>query len=154
MERVIAINTTRSDYNVKDAASGSITVGELIEILEGWNPKFKVVFRIDNGYTYGYIDENLVVPEDIEEEVEEEDTAWNREDFLSDIRRQIEKNNGEVIPCGCVWLDGDREIVYVGYKGGDLGGFLDDQSFIPLCELSDDDLDSVWFESTQIHGRR
>ena len=149
MERVIAINTTRSDYNVKSAAEGSITVGELIEILEGWNPKFKVVFRNDNGYTYGYIDENLITPEDIEEEVEEDDEL-TREDCIEAIERQIQKNDGQPVKCGTVWLDGDREVLTVGYKDGELVGFLDDGSSIPLSELSDDDFDDVWFESTQI----
>lgn len=55
MERIITIDTRRSDYSVKEAADNSMTVTELIEELRYLPGDCKVVFKNDGGYTYGYV---------------------------------------------------------------------------------------------------
>ena len=55
MTEIITLNTTRTDYGAKEAALRSITVGELISLLEQYDEDSKVIFSNDNGYTYGRI---------------------------------------------------------------------------------------------------
>lgn len=62
MARIVILKTNRSYYDREEAAKESITLDEFIEILnqQGYNGKEKVVFSNDNGYTYGYINEDVV----------------------------------------------------------------------------------------------
>lgn len=60
MERVVTLKTNRSFYSVKEAADDSITVEEFINWLKEFNPKDKIVFSNDGGYTYGYIKERVI----------------------------------------------------------------------------------------------
>lgn len=53
MTTIVTLETTRSNYSASDAALGSITVAELISMLEEQDPDAKVVFSNDNGYTFG-----------------------------------------------------------------------------------------------------
>lgn len=153
MERIIILKTNRSEYSIKEAANGSITVGDLIEILRNYHDlDAPIVFSNDNGYTYGYITESVVDEEYWEEESEEEDDELTREDMVSDIERAIEKNGGKPITVKVVWLEryDDREVITAGYQDGVLGVTLEDGEFLPLDDLSDDEVDCVWFEGTQI----
>lgn len=75
MQKIVILNTHRSDYDIRDAADCSMTVGELIDELRGYDEGLKVVFSNDNGYTYGYIsseDVDIVSKETREEEEERE----------------------------------------------------------------------------------
>ena len=154
MERIIVLKTNRSEYSVKEAAKGSITVGDLIEILRNCHDlDAPIVFSNDNGYTYGYITESVVDEEFWEEEPEEEDEEWTRDEMVSDIERAIEKNDSKPIEVKVVWLKGyeDKEVLTAGYDdSGRLGVTLEDGSFILIDELSDDEVDKVWFEGTQL----
>lgn len=153
MERIIILKTNRSEYSVKEAANGSITVGDLIEILRNCHDlDAPIVFSNDNGYTYGYITESVVDEEYWEEEPEEEEDEFTREDMVSDIERAIEKNGGKPITVKVVWFEryDDREVITAGYQDGVLGVTLEDGEFLPLDDLSDDEVDCVWFEGTQI----
>lgn len=82
MIRIVTLNTNRSEYDIRDAADSSITVGELIDELEGnYNRNDKIVFSNDNGYTYGYvtagyIDERRVETRE-EEEAREKEEEYN-----------------------------------------------------------------------------
>ena len=152
-QRVITIATNRSGYSIDQVIDRTLTVEELIEELRYLPGDCKVVFKNDDGYTYGHITDRDIDSEYLEEEDEEEEAAdyeMTREDCIEDIQKKVDANDGQPVKCGTVWLDGDREVLTVGYKDGELVGFLDDGSSIPLTELSDDDLDDVWFESTQI----
>lgn len=53
----ISIEGTRTSYTPTDIVEkvGTITVGELIEILSGFDEDLPVVLNNDNGYTYGEI---------------------------------------------------------------------------------------------------
>ena len=72
MEKITILKTNRYEYSIKEAADNSITVRELIEYLQ-YNTDLdsRIVFSNDNGYTYGYITEDVVDEEFWEEEPEE-----------------------------------------------------------------------------------
>lgn len=58
---MVLLKTNRSGYLPKQVEDSTITVRELIELLENCNKNDKVFFSNDNGYTYGYINEDTVV---------------------------------------------------------------------------------------------
>lgn len=155
METITILRTNRSDYDIKAAADDSITVGELIEYLENnCDRDSRIVFSNDGGYTYGYLTERAVDTVCYEEEPEEEEDIYTREDMVTDIERAIEKNNGEAITVKVVWLyeryDG-KEVLTAGYDdAGRLGVTLEDGNFILINELTDDEVDKVWFQGTQL----
>lgn len=66
--RPIYIEGKRSGYGI-DQCGQTLTVGELIEILEQFDYDRPIYLRNDNGYTYGSITERDI--EDAEEEAEE-----------------------------------------------------------------------------------
>jgi hypothetical protein len=154
MEKITILKTNRSEYSIKEAANNSITVRELIEYLQdNLDLDSRIVFSNDNGYTYGYITETVVGEETWEEEPEEDDDEWTREEMVSDIERAIEKNGGKPITVKVVWLKNydDKEVLTAGYDdSGRLGITLEDGSFVLIDELNDDEVDSVWFEATQL----
>lgn len=151
-ETFTILKTNRSEYNIKEAAVQSITVRELIDYLrDNADLDSRIVFSNDDGYTYGYITERVVGEQFYEEEVEEDDEL-TRQDMVDDIVRAIEKNGGQPIPVRVVWLAryDDREVLTAGYQDGVLGVTLEDSEFLPLDDLSDYEVDCVWFEGTQI----
>lgn len=54
---IVTIETRRTGYNIDQVINKTMTIGELIEILRGFNSNDKVIFSNDGGYTYGEIDE-------------------------------------------------------------------------------------------------
>ena len=54
------LNTNREFYSEEEALNNSITVGELIEELSHIPPNEKIIFSNDGGYTYGYINSNVI----------------------------------------------------------------------------------------------
>ena len=154
MEKIAILKTNRNEYSIKEAANGSITVRELIEYLQdNLDLDSRIVFSNDGGYTYGYITENVVDEQFWDDEPEEEDEGYTREDMIGDIERAIEKNGGEPIAVRVVWLENynDLEVISAGdNKEGRLGVTLENNHFLPLDKLTDDEVDSVWFEGTQI----
>ena len=71
MERIIPISTRQSHYGMGEAAMDSITVEELISMLDRFPGDCKVVFKNDGGYTYGYISDRDIDSEYITPEEEE-----------------------------------------------------------------------------------
>lgn len=65
----IYIEGKRNGYGI-DQCGQTLTVGELIEILEQFDYGRPIFLRNDNGYTYGSITERDITPA---EEFEEED---------------------------------------------------------------------------------
>lgn len=55
--RFVSIDGKRTAYSPTDIVEkvGTLTVGELIEILSGFDEDLPVVLNNDNGYTYGEI---------------------------------------------------------------------------------------------------
>ena len=60
MEKIVFLNTHRSGYDTEQCG-GTLTIAELINLLNEYPGNTKVYFKNDNGYTYGSIAE-----EDIE----------------------------------------------------------------------------------------
>lgn len=68
--KAIYIEGKRNGYGI-DQCGQTLTVGELIEILEQYDYGRPVFLRNDNGYTYGSITERDIAPaEELEEEEE------------------------------------------------------------------------------------
>lgn len=148
---IVTLLTNRYYYDIVEAADASITVRELIERLSEFDPDEKVVFSNDNGYTYGYITDSVVTSEEVHGE-EDEDPGLTREDQIADIVNAIRKNGGDPIPVKCVYLgkDFENEVLTAGFRKNRLGVALDNGTFLDIDELTDDEVDSVWFEGTQI----
>ena len=72
MKSFLSISARREGYAV-DQISNTMTVGELIRLLEDYDEDMEVYINNDNGYTYGGITEGRIDMEYAEEEEEEED---------------------------------------------------------------------------------
>ena len=72
MKSFLSISARREGYAV-DQISNTMTVGELIRLLEDYDEDMEVYISNDNGYTYGGIIEGRIDMEYAEEEEEEED---------------------------------------------------------------------------------
>ena len=79
MITVLTIEGRRDTYSASDCAKNTITVGELISVLERYDYDLPVIINNDNGYTYGEIHESTIEESDVvdddeyEEDEEEED---------------------------------------------------------------------------------
>ena len=69
MKRII-IEAKRETYSKAEAEEKTMTVGELIEWLEGYDRDQKIILSHDYGYTYGAITESRIQEEENEEEEE------------------------------------------------------------------------------------
>ena len=56
MEKVLTLNTHRTCYGISQLGT-TLTVGDLISLLQEFDEDTKVCFSNDNGYTYGEINE-------------------------------------------------------------------------------------------------
>lgn len=143
-ERIIVLDTQRSDYNIKDAADASMTVEEFIEELRYLPMDSKIVFRNDGGYTYGYIIDRYINSENYEEETnDDEDAPLTTADMVREIEEKVRKNDNKPVP---VWAAYDEaEAVSVGYSdSGILGVALDNGFFRPIEELTGDEVYEIW----------
>lgn len=150
MSKVITLSTNRSYYDIKQASENSITVEELISELQNYPSDAKIVFSNDNGYTYGHITAGSLDEETVVNETEEwEEDVITREGMITELEEGIKKNDGKPLKVGCVWLDKfDEEVLTVGIQdGGTLGVGTDQENFHPMSELSDDEVDKVWYEA-------
>lgn len=71
MNNVLFINGKRNGY-LPEQCGRTLTVGELIEILQGYDPDMEVYLKNDNGYTYGSITDYDIYEDEVDEEEEEE----------------------------------------------------------------------------------
>ena len=67
---MITINSTRNGYSPEQCGR-TLTVRELIDILEGFDENSKIYIQNDGGYTYGSIREEDI--DEISDEEEEEE---------------------------------------------------------------------------------
>lgn len=151
MERIITLSTRRSDYGIKQAADESMTVAELIEELRYLPGDCKVVFKNDNGYTYGYINDRDIDNECWEPGLEEEDeAAMDRADMEYEIAEAVRKSKDSRVRLAAVWDDeSKREFRLVAFNDSRVLGVAavseeDDSEFIPIEELSDSEVEDVW----------
>ena len=52
---IATLRTSRTHYSAEEAAKGSLTVGDLMDLLSSLDEDTVVVYSNDNGYTYGRI---------------------------------------------------------------------------------------------------
>ena len=153
---IAIMKTNRSEYDIKEAATGSITVGELIDALrDNFSMDTPIVFSNDGGYTYGYITERCLATEEWEEEPEE-DMYCDRGDMVYDLADAVRKNEDRPIQIEGVWIGVgdeencvDKEVKWLGFDDSRNFGILvdvDDEklTFMPIEELSDDVVEAVW----------
>ena len=58
---VVLLKTNRYYYSKEDCANDTMTVGELVSILNNYyDPNSPIMFCNDGGYTYGYISEESI----------------------------------------------------------------------------------------------
>lgn len=65
----VKIETSRTGYTVSQVANKTLTVGELIELLQDYDEDAPIVFSNDNGYTYGELTARCLSEEETEEEI-------------------------------------------------------------------------------------
>lgn len=77
MEKYLRIEATRDAYGAEDVST--MTVGQLIKLLEYYDLDLPVILSHDNGYTFGGLDEYDFDIDYYEEEGEEEEEDWEEE---------------------------------------------------------------------------
>lgn len=150
--RIITIDTRRSDYSVKEAADNSMTVTELIEELRYLPGDCKVVFKNDNGYTYGYIMDRDIDSEYIEpdEDEKEDEDVVDRADMEYEISEAVRKSEDGRVRLIAVWGDRrmgreDVEFTALGFNDSRvLGVATDGEDFIPIDMLTSDEVEDIW----------
>lgn len=70
---VLMIDGRRNDYSANNLVNKTMTVGELVSYLDGFDSDMPVLLSNDNGFTYGKITENGIWEEEVEEDEEEEE---------------------------------------------------------------------------------
>ena len=63
---VVMIEGRRDDYSAGDLIDNTMTVGELISLLEEYNSDTPVMINNDNGYTYGAIRSHTIEEEEVD----------------------------------------------------------------------------------------
>jgi hypothetical protein len=70
---VLMIDGRRNDYSANNLVNKTMTVGELVSYLDGFDSDMPVLLSNDNGYTYGKITDNGIWEEEVEEDEEEDE---------------------------------------------------------------------------------
>ncbi len=65
---VVTIEGRRDHYSASECAKHTTTVGELINILEGYDSDVPIMLNNDEGYTYGEIWASTIEEEDVEDD--------------------------------------------------------------------------------------
>lgn len=73
----VIIETNRAGYSKKDVVDRTLTVGELIEVLEDYDEDSPVILSFDHGYTYGPIREGYFDTDYLEDEEEDDDEDFD-----------------------------------------------------------------------------
>ena len=151
METIITLRTNRSYYGIKEAADDSITVEELIDELRHLPGDSKVVFSNDGGYTYGFVGSSIINSVDYEPEEEEEDLEMQRPEMEYALSEAVRKNGDKPVKIIAVTSDdGERLYLSVGFNDSRVFGVAtDDEDFVPIEELSDDEVYSVYVSMTR-----
>ena len=85
MQTIVMLLTNREEYDIRDAASRSMTVRQFIDELEcNYDEDAKIVFSNDHGYTYGYVGAGYIDSKRVETR-EEEDLRELMEELQEDL---------------------------------------------------------------------
>lgn len=110
---VVAMECNRVGYGPDQVMNDSMTVGELIRCLEGFDSDMKIVTSHDDGYTYGPIyssdfREENAYDDDDDEEIEEAEESKPKDEYSDWIKKKLASED----------LD---EIIWAAVCSGDLG---------------------------------
>lgn len=85
MQTIVMLLTNREEYDIRHAASRSMTVRQFIDELEcNYDENAKIVFSNDHGYTYGYVGAGYIDSKRVETH-EEEDLREKMEDLQEEL---------------------------------------------------------------------
>lgn len=90
MERIVKLMTNRGPHDIRESASESMTIRDLIDLLENYPMDSKVVLA-HRDYNYGYIRESSFVIEDVETYEEEQDRIRKEEEEEERLEREEEQ---------------------------------------------------------------
>ena len=88
--------TNREEYDIRDAASRSMTVRQLIDELEcNYNEDDKIVFSNDHGFTYGYVGAGYIDSKRVETREEEDlrETMEELQEELTELQAEYENSD-------------------------------------------------------------
>ena len=128
--KCVFIQGRRDGYGPDQIANRTVTVSELIDILEGFDGDLKVFLNNDNGYTFGLINsdtvssgaynsdgETEVFEEKLEEKKDREDSK-DPHDLIKDLEKELQDNWVEecthMEPCD-IKLD-EKKVDFVDFK--------------------------------------
>ena len=116
MEKIIKLNTNRSEYDILEAAKSSITVRQFVdELLNNYDEDAKIVFSNDNGYTYGYVTE-CGIEEELVESREERERREKMEELDEElVELQAEYENPEYCTMSTLEYRKEREDLFKTY---------------------------------------
>lgn len=80
MNKALVIEVHRDAYDVGEIAGRTLTVGQLIEVLDKYDSSLPVVIAHDNGYTYGKVTESCMTEEGYDPEEEDHSFDYILED--------------------------------------------------------------------------
>lgn len=78
---VLTIDGRRDGYSIEDVIRDTMTVGDLISQLEGYDEDMYVMLNNDNGYTYGSIDDRSFEKEEYSTISADDDEILTAEEF-------------------------------------------------------------------------
>lgn len=90
MERIVKLMTNRGPHDIRESASESMTIRDLIDLLENYPMDSKVVLA-HRDYNYGYIRESSFVIEDVETYEEEQERERREEEEEERLEREEEQ---------------------------------------------------------------
>jgi len=93
MQTIVMLLTNREEYDIRDAASRSMTVRQLIDELEcNYDENAKIVFSNDHGYTYGYVGAGYIDSKRVETHEEENlrETMEELQEELTELQAEYE----------------------------------------------------------------
>ena len=93
MQTIVMLLTNREEYDIRDAASRSMTVRQLIDELEcNYDEDAKIVFSNDHGFTYGYVGAGYIDSKRVETHEEEDlrETMEELQEELTELQAEYE----------------------------------------------------------------
>ena len=96
MQTIVMLLTNREEYDIRDAASRSMTVRQLIDELEcNYNEDDKIVFSNDHGFTYGYVGAGYIDSKRVETREEEDlrETMEELQEELTELQAEYENSD-------------------------------------------------------------
>ena len=96
MQTIVMLLTNREEYDIRDAASRSMTVRQFIDELEcNYDEDAKIVFSNDHGYTYGYVGAGYIDSKRVETREEEDlrETMEELQEELTELQAEYENSD-------------------------------------------------------------